>query len=128
MDFKVFEGACLRDLSTFPQIYMYRRFVDFRKSINGLSEIVESELKLVPFSGALFVFMGRHKDRIKILYWDKSGFALWYKILEEARFCWLKRVDEEVIMLTPERLEWLLSGIDIWKIKVHRELSFEKIG
>lgn len=119
----------MRALSTFPQIFVYRRFVDFRKSINGLSEIVESELKLKPFSGAMFVFMGRRKDRVKILYWDKTGFALWYKRLEEAKFAWPRgELEAEVVEMTSERLEWLLSGMDIWKIRTHSSLNFENIS
>ena len=117
----------MRGLSTFPQVYLYRRFVDFRKSIDGLAAIVEVELKLKPFSGALFVFMGRRRDRVKILYWDKTGFALWYKRLEEAKFCWRRDIEAEVVTLTPEQLEWLLSGVDIWKMKTHNPLEYERI-
>ena len=119
----------MRAISTFPQIYFCRRFVDFRKSINGLSEIAEQELKLAPFSGALFIFVSKRKDKMKILYWDKTGFALWYKRLEEARFAWPKNIaEEEVISITPEQLEWLLNGIDIWKIRVHKELLYENLS
>lgn len=104
------------------------RVVDFRKSINGLSEIVAGEMRLKPFSGALFVFMGRRRDRIKILYWDKTGFSLWYKRLEEAKFQWNKKAEDSVIEVSAEKLEWLLSGVDIWKMKAHREVSYEQIS
>jgi len=116
----------MRDLSTYPQIFLYSKFVDFRKSINGLSQIVESELKLKVFSGALFVFMGRRKDSVKILYWDKTGFALWYKRLEEARFSWRRDFETEVVLITSEELSWLLSGVDVWKIKTHPVLEYER--
>ena len=119
----------MRAISTFPQIYFCRKFVDFRKSINGLSEIAEQELKLAPFSGALFIFISKRRDKIKILYWDRTGFALWYKRLEEARFAWPKQMAEaEVVTITTEQLEWLLNGIDIWKIKVHKELQYEVLS
>jgi transposase len=49
--------------------------VDFRKSINGLVVIVEQEMALSPFSEALFVFCNRNRDRMKVLYWDRTGFA-----------------------------------------------------
>lgn len=114
----------MRDLSTFTEIYVSRSFVDFRKSIDGLSQVVQQELKLAPFSGALFVFMSRRKNRVKILYWDRTGFALWYKRLEEAKFAW-PMTTESVVKLTREQLEWLLSGVDIWKIKTHAELRYE---
>ncbi len=57
-------------------VYLHRKPVDFRKSINGLSIIVESEMALSPLSGALFVFCNKKRDKLKLLYWDKSGFAL----------------------------------------------------
>jgi transposase len=119
----------MRALSTFPQIFVYRRIVDFRKSIDGLSAVVAGDLSLKPFSGALFVFMGRRRDRIKILYWDKTGFAIWYKRLEEARFAWPRgEIENDVVVMTEEQLEWLLSGADVWKIRTHPVLNFENIS
>ena len=120
----------MRAISTFPQIYFCRRFVDFRKSINGLGEIAEQELKLAPFSGALIILISKRRDKIKILYWDKSGFAIWYKRLEEAKFAWPKNIEDDgtSITMTGEQLEWLLTGIDIWKIKPHKELLFESLS
>jgi transposase len=60
-------------------IYLYMDIVDFRKSINGLIVVVEQDMKLNPFRDALFVFCNKKRDKVKILYWDKTGFALWYK-------------------------------------------------
>ena len=71
-----------------PNVYLYREFVDFRKSINGLAAIIESETDLPLGSGALFLFTNKQRDKIKVLYWDKTGFALWYKRLEKAKFKW----------------------------------------
>src|SRR5690554_7337734 len=58
-----------------PAIYLYKQPVDFRKSINGLSAIVEAEMDRSPFSGAVFVFCNRQRDKLKVLYWDKTGFC-----------------------------------------------------
>jgi hypothetical protein len=66
-----------------PDIYLYRDAVDFRKSINGLVMVVEQELALSPFAEALYVFCNRGRDKLKLVYWDKTGFALWYKRLEK---------------------------------------------
>ena len=96
-----------------PQVYLHRHFVDFRKSINGLSALVEMELELPVMSGALFVFCNKGRDKLKILYWDKTGFALWYKRLEQDKFKWPIKGDMPVMNLTHEQFEWLLSGHDI---------------
>ena len=64
-------------------VFLHRDVVDFRKSINGLTAIVEDDLNRDAYTGELFVFCNKAKDKLKILYWDKTGFALWYKRLEE---------------------------------------------
>ena len=64
---------------------------DMRKSVNGLSLIVSDMLDLDPFSGHLFVFCNRRRNILKILYWDRNGFCMWYKRLEEDRFRWSRR-------------------------------------
>ena len=72
------------------QIFLYRDHVDFRKSIDGLAAIVEMELRMNIFSGALFLFVNRSRDKMKILYWSRNGFCLWYKRLERERFAWMR--------------------------------------
>lgn len=118
----------MRALKTFNKIYLCREYVDFRKSIDGLALVVESILKKNSLDGSLFVFICKDKRRVKLLYWDKTGFALWYKRLEEARFKYLPRyIEGDVLYLTPEKLEWLLSGVDIFKMKPHEELKYESL-
>jgi transposase len=94
-------------------IYLHRDIVDFRKSINGLVTIVEQEMALSPFDEALFLFCNRNRDRIKVLYWDRSGFCLWYKRLEKEKFKWPRRHRESVMTLTEVQWQWLLSGYDV---------------
>lgn len=96
-----------------PRIYLHRQFVDFRNSINGLSAMVETEMDLPVMSGALFVFCNKAKDKLKILYWDKTGFAMWYKRLEADKFKWPMRVDQDCIELNEQQLTWLLEGYDV---------------
>lgn len=67
------------------QIYLHLDAVDFRKSINGLIVVVEQQLELSPFMDALFIFSNKKRDKLKVLYWDKTGFALWYKRLGATR-------------------------------------------
>jgi transposase len=69
-----------RDL---PTVYLHRDVVDFRKSIDGLAAIAEQQMDLDPFGDALYVFCNRHRDGLKVLYWDQTGFCLWYKNIKQ---------------------------------------------
>lgn len=62
--------------STFPRIPLHRGIVDFRKCRRSLAALVESEIRESPFTATLFLFMSRRRDRIRALYWDRTGFAL----------------------------------------------------
>ena len=110
-----------------PAVYLHRAPVDFRQSINGLSALVEGAMSLAPFSGAVFVFCNRGRDKLKILYWDQSGFALWYKRLEQARFQWPRAWPEAVIELREEQLHWLLSGYDITRMTPHEKVHYSRV-
>lgn len=106
-------------------IYVRPGRADMRKQINGLSIIVQEELKLDPFSGALFLFCNRRRHLLKILYWDRSGFCLWMKRLERrARFPWpMNR--SEVEQIDFEKLKMLLGGINFWD--AHKEVKFQSV-
>lgn len=93
-------------------ILLYREFVDFRKSIDGLHAIASDEIHVDIFQKYIFIFTNRNRDKVKILYWDKTGFALWYKRLEKGRFRWPIKIDEHILELSAEELRWLLRGID----------------
>jgi transposase len=112
----------------FVEVYLYRDIVDFRKSIDGLAGIVAEGMKRDTFSGALFVFCARSRDKIKALYWDRSGYALWYKRLEEEKFAWPRKAEEGVIPISGEKLKLLLDGINIWAMRPHRALSYKSPG
>ena len=105
-----------------PSVYLHRDFVDFRKSINGLAGIVEAELELPVMNGALFVFCNKGRDKLKILYWDKTGFALWYKRLEKDKFKWPTKLATSTMSLSEHQLNWLLSGFDI---EGHQVLNYD---
>lgn len=96
-----------------PEIFLHREVVDFRKSINGLAGIVEDELARDAYTGALFIFCNKARDKLKILYWDKTGFALWYKRLEKQKFKWPSKIATESLELNEQQLDWLLSGYDV---------------
>ena len=95
-----------------PEVYLCIAPVDFRKSINGLAALVEEELELSVLSGALFVFCNKNRDKLKLLYWDNTGFALWYKRLDKHKFKWPKATQTN-LALSEQQLHWLLGGFDV---------------
>jgi len=106
-------------------VYLHRDAIDFRKNINGLASLVEHELGMNAFANAVFVFGNRRKDRIKILGWDHNGFWLLQKRLEKARFVWPCK-DSAVVELTVQQLHWLLAGIDLYAMRGHAAVSYQK--
>ena len=109
------------------KVYLALGRTDMRKSINGLSMLVEDHLELDPFSGHLFVFCNRRHHILKILYWDKNGFCLWQKRLERARFKWPRKVESDVITLTGQQLNWLLDGYDVMRLQPHERSHFHSV-
>ena len=110
-------------------VYLYRQAIDFRKSIGGLSVLVEQQLGMNPFGDALFVFVNRRRDKLKALYWHRNGFCLWYKRLETERFAWPKLdATQALCTLTLKELEWLLEGFDLWASRPHKTLNFESVS
>jgi len=111
-----------------PAVYLCVAPVDFRKAIQGLSLLVEQELELNPFEATLFVFINRRRDKIKVLYWEKNGFCLWYKRLEKQHFKWPVGHSAATITLNGEELNWLLDGFDLWRNRPHDSLNFSSVG
>jgi transposase len=109
------------------EVYLHRDPVDFRKSINGLSAIVELSMNLPLNSDALFVFCSRSRDKLKILDWDKTGFCLWYKRLERDKFKWLRKHDSNTVSISEEELHLLLRGLNISAMQTHDSIEFNGI-
>ena len=109
-------------------IYLHRQPVDFRKSINGLAVIVEESMGLSPFEAGFFVFCNRRCDKLKVLYWDNTGFALWYKRLEKDTFKWPLKVEDTILSLSLEQWHWLLRGVNFLDILPHKTLLFSAIN
>lgn len=116
-------------------IYLAQEPVDFRLGINGLSVLVEATLRFDPFSRNLFCFTNKRRNQIKVLYWQRSGFCLWQKRLEEEKFKWpvhLASLDSEtarppVVTLDEEQFLWLLDGLDLKHLKPHRALEYRSV-
>jgi transposase len=109
------------------RVHLCREAVDFRKAINGLSALVAEELELDPFSAHVFGFCNRRRDRVKLLVWERNGFVLWQKRLEQDRFPWPRGGEGKVLAVTGRELNWLLDGIDVFRLRPHAELSFSAV-
>jgi len=101
------------------RVYVHRAPIDFRAGINSLATIVEQSMGLSPFQRGVFAFCNRGRNRIKLLFYDRSGFVMVLRRLEQDKFHW-PRHEDAVLTLTSEQLHWLLDGIDIEKVQLQR--------
>ena len=97
-------------LTAATHIYLYRPACDMRKSFDGLCGLIRSELKEDPLSGSLFVFCNRRRSMVKLLYWDRDGFAIWYKRLELGSFSLPDRYATDS-HIDRRQLSMLLEGV-----------------
>lgn len=102
-------------------VWVYQEKIDMRKSIDGLSIVIASMMNKNPNSGELFLFFNKSTNKIKVLYWDKNGFCLWYKRLEKGKF----KVPQDKSELRFEQLRWLLDGLDLKNLQGHKSLSYQ---
>jgi transposase len=107
-------------------VYLHRPAIDCRCGINALAILVEQSLGLNPFAGAVYVFSNRRRNRVKILGWDRNGFWLLLKRLEQDRFIWPEPA--AVPTLTVEQLHWLLDGIDLAVAQRHPQRVYERVA
>jgi hypothetical protein len=136
----------MRPANDLDTVWLARDPVDFRKGINGLSILVEDQLARDPFSGQLFVFTNKKRDKVKILYWERSGFCMWQKQLEKEHFKWPEHLGcapppsgqpgarpcgeagaSGTIVLDGQQLNWLLDGYDLAAMRPHRSLCYRTV-
>ena len=106
------QGIMIR-FDDISRIYIAPNVTDLRKGIDSYAAIVQNEFKQDPFSDAMYIFCNRTHDKLKILYWDGTGFWLLYKRLESGHFKWQKAEDGKAIEITKRQLAWLLDGLKI---------------
>lgn len=94
------------------RILLCREPADMRRAFDGLARMAVEVLEEDPLSGALFVFRNKRGDRLKILYWDRDGFALWYKRLEAGTFR-LPEAPGARAEVSAAELALILEGIDV---------------
>lgn len=100
-------------------IYVCLEPMDMRKSFDSLSAIVSSIICKDPLSGHLFVFINKSRSKIKILFWDRTGYCQYYKRLESGKITLPRQKDdkEHSIQISTEQLRLILDGIDLWYIR-----------
>lgn len=113
-------------LSLPGRVFLCTLPTDMRKGFDTLAALVQAQLGQDALSGDLFVFRSRRGDRLKLLYWDEDGYAIWYKRLEEGSFVLPtadgKRaaVGEHGLLLRPAELAMLLDGVDLSNVRRHK--------
>jgi transposase len=110
-------------LSLPGRVFLCMLPTDMRKSFDSLAGLVQEQLGQDPLAGDLFVFRSRRGDRLKLLYWDSDGLAIWYKRLEEGAFVFPAadqqrlQVGAHGVLIRPAELAMLLDGIDLANVK-----------
>jgi transposase len=100
------------------RIFIALHATDMRKGFDGLSGLVSDTLKQDPLSGALFLFVNRRRDRMKVLYWDGDGLAIWYRRLEQGTFQIPSSNDQlNAIEIRSDEFTMLLRGIELSSVK-----------
>ncbi len=111
--------ACVR-------VYLCLTACDMRKSFDSLHALVREHLELDAFAGHLSVFASRRRDRLKILYWDRDGFAIWSKRLEQGTYAMpFGEGEGNRREITAQELGAILSGIDLERAK--RRKRYERL-
>jgi transposase len=108
------------------KVYLVLGITDMRKSVNGLSILVSEHIGLDPLSGHLFTFCNRRKNILKILYWERNGFCLWYKKLEKSVFKWPSS-EAEVLEIRERELRWLLDGLVLNQPGAFKDEHYQEI-
>ncbi|MEX2138903.1 MAG: IS66 family insertion sequence element accessory protein TnpB [Pirellulales bacterium] len=100
------------------KVFLCLGTTDMRKSFDSLASVVADQLKLDPLSGHLFVFRSRRGDRLKLLYWEETGYALWYKRLEAGSFRFpTAPADQKSLTISAADLAMLLDGVDLSSVR-----------
>jgi len=113
------------ELGKEKRIFVRIGFTDMRKQINGLAALVQQLRPEGPFDGSYYVFCGKSRRVLIILYWDSTGFCLWQKRLEDEQFPW-PRTGAELDEITRQHIKLVLKGIDVWN--AHKAVTYRFAG
>ena len=112
-------------LSSHQRYFLYRGATDMRKGFNALSGIVRTYIPHELLSGDVFIFLNKRRDRIKLLVWDRNGFVVWYKVLEQGTFE-LPAAEIDTLEMSWSDIQLLLEGIEIKSVK--RRKRYQKVA
>ena len=113
------------------RIYLAASPTDMRKGFDSLASAVEGSMALDPFSGHLFVFRSRRGDRVKVLWWDRDGYCLWYKRLEKGCFRFpagAAAPEAAHVEVKAADLMMILDGVDLASVRRQRRFSREAVA
>jgi transposase len=110
-------------INSFDKIYLYRPFADFRKGIYGLCGVIQEQMQLNPFERYLFLFCNRHRNKLKAIYWDETGFVMWVKALEVEKFHWPGHLEGDCLEVDLKALDQFLTGLNPWQ-RGHKKLNY----
>ena len=115
-------------LGNHTRIFLCTQDTDMRRSFNSLRGIIQRTMHLDPLSGFLFVFKNKHGDRIKVVYWDITGFAMWYKVLQKGTFKFpdLQNLSSAGIEIDSSTLQLILDGIDLSSIRRQHRFRLDR--
>ena len=106
------------------RIFLAREPADMRRSFNGLCGMVREHLSADPLSGHLYCFRNKRGDKLKLLYFDRTGLAIWYKQLEQGRFHW-PPMNTASVELNAAEVAFLLEGVDWKSLKRHKRFDLD---
>jgi transposase len=106
-------------------IFIRPGHTDLRKAVNGLTALVQEQMKQDPFSGSVYLFCNKGKKLLKAVWWDKTGFWLSQKRLEREQWPWPEN-EGEAEELSAEQLGMLLEGIDFFK--AHKPVYYQRVS
>ena len=114
-------------VSPVVKIFLYGQAADLRRGYDGLAAIVQEAMEEDPLSGSLFVFVNKRANRIKLLYWNETGYAIWMKRLEVGTFEVPRVGDDEspTVTITPSQLSLILDGIELSSVRRRKRYRLE---
>lgn len=114
-------------LNAHQNYYIYSKATDMRKGFNGLSGLVRNEMAQNPMSGAVYIFLNRRRDRMKILVWESGGFVMYYKLLEKGTFQ-RPKLNGTSATISWHQLVLIMEGVELSSVKKRKRFELGKVG